>query len=106
MIDVFGQSRKVFLVRELTKRYENHFYGEMESALAWVDEDNSRGEFVIIVEARKQEVSLTSLEEKALETVRLLQGDLPVKRAVAVAASINGVRKNSLYKLYLSKKIV
>jgi len=49
---------------------------------------------------------LTSLEEKALETVRLLQEDLPVKRAVAVAASINGVRKNSLYKLYLSKKIV
>lgn len=104
MIDIFGQTRRVFLVRELTKRYENHFYGEVASALGWVDENNSRGEFVIIVEGRKQEVSLTSLEEKALETVLILQEDLPLKRAVVVAARINGVRKNSLYKLYLSKQ--
>ena len=104
MIDIFGQTRRVFLVRELTKRYENHFYGEVASALAWVDENNSRGEFVIIVEGRKQEVSLTLLEEKALETVLILQEDLPLKRAVVVAARINGVRKNSLYKLYLSKQ--
>jgi 16S rRNA (cytidine1402-2'-O)-methyltransferase len=104
MIDIFGQTRRVFLVRELTKRYENHFYGEVASALNWVDENNSRGEFVIIVEGRKQEVSLTSLEEKALETVLILQEDLPLKRAVVVAARINGVRKNSLYKLYLSKQ--
>ena len=104
MIDVFGRSRKIFLVRELTKRHENHFYGEVESALAWFDENNSRGEFVIIVEGSKEEVSLTSIEEKALETVLLLQEDLPVKRAVVVAALINGVKKNSLYKLYLSKK--
>jgi len=76
----------------------------VESALAWFDENNSRGEFVIIVEGSKEEISLTTIEKKALETVLLLREDLPVKRAVVVAALINGVRKNSLYKLYLSKK--
>ena len=104
MVDVFGQSRGVFLARELTKRFENHFYGDVASALAWIDENNDRGEFVIIVEGRKQEFSLTLSEERALEIVSILQEDLPVKRAIAAAARINGVRKNSLYQLYLAKK--
>ena len=104
MVDIFGQSRRVFLARELTKRFENHFYGDVASATEWVDGNNHRGEFVIIVEGCKQDGSSTALEEKALEIVSILQEDLPLKIAIAAAARISGVRRNSLYNLYLAKK--
>jgi len=39
------EKRKVFVARELTKKFETHFLGSVLEAVAWVasDDNNSRG---------------------------------------------------------------
>lgn len=50
MADVFGPDRRVVLCRELTKRYEEFLRGTLLDALKFAEEDEVRGEFVMIVE--------------------------------------------------------
>lgn len=46
MLEVFGD-REVFLAREMTKVHEEHFFGRLTEALAWVS--GKKGEFVLVV---------------------------------------------------------
>ena len=61
--------------------------------LAWVKEDENRrkGEMVLIVEGHKAEED--ALPADALRTLALLQAELPLKKAAALAAEIHGVKK-------------
>lgn len=100
-----AQNRRLFVGRELTKKFETHFCGSPEQALVWLgsDENNQRGEFVLVLEGAGEE-RLDEQEQKlakAQEIARLLASDLSMKRAVALAAEIAGVRKNALYTLML-----
>ncbi len=72
--------------------------------LAWVQEDEvrRRGEMVLIVEGHKAQEDALPLE--ALRTLALLQKELPLKKAAALAAEIHGVKKNALYKHALEQQ--
>ena len=100
--------RKVFVARELTKKFETHFLGSLLEAVAWVasDDNNSRGEFVLVLEGRLEQPDseLDTAMEKAKEVAELLSAELSMKRAVALAAQIVGVRKNALYAVMLEKQ--
>jgi 16S rRNA (cytidine1402-2'-O)-methyltransferase len=99
------QNRKLFVGRELTKKFETHFWGSPEQSLAWLesDENNQRGEFVLVLEGAREEQQNEQEQKlaKAQEIARLLAAELSMKRAVALAAEIGGVRKNALYALML-----
>jgi 16S rRNA (cytidine1402-2'-O)-methyltransferase len=43
-------------------------------------------------------------QQKALKIVNLLQTEMPMKNAVALAAQITGARKNAVYKAVLAKQ--
>ena len=72
--------------------------------LAWVKEDENRrkGEMVLIVEGHKAQEE--DLPADALRTLALLQAELPLKKAAALAAEIHGVKKNALYKYALEQQ--
>ena len=72
--------------------------------LAWVKEDENRrkGEMVLIVEGFKAQEE--ALPADALRTLALLQAELPLKKAAALAAEIHGVKKNALYKYALEQQ--
>jgi 16S rRNA (cytidine1402-2'-O)-methyltransferase len=99
------QNRKLFVGRELTKNFEAHFWGSPEQSLVWLesDENNQRGEFVLVLEGAREEQQNEQEQKlaKAQEIARLLAAELSMKRAVALAAEIGGVRKNALYALML-----
>jgi 16S rRNA (cytidine1402-2'-O)-methyltransferase len=99
------QNRKLFVGRELTKKFETHFWGSPEQSLVWLesDENNQRGEFVLVLEGAREEQQNEQEQKlaKAQEIARLLAAELSMKRAVALAAEIGGVRKNALYALML-----
>ncbi|HBI9862126.1 TPA: hypothetical protein LAF99_000001, partial [Escherichia coli] len=44
------------------------------------------------------------LPADALRTLALLQAELPLKKAAALAAEIHGVKKNALYKYALEQQ--
>ncbi len=57
MYDFFG-NRKIVLARELTKKFEEYIRGTMSEIIQWANENEIRGEFVIITEGsdRQEEV--------------------------------------------------
>ena len=100
--------RKVFVARELTKKFESHFLGSISEAANWVasDENNSRGEFVLVLEGRATKLGsdIDALMLKAIDIAELLSAEVSMKRAVALAAQLVGVRKNALYAAMLEKE--
>lgn len=101
---VLGDARYVVLARELTKTWESIHGAPVGELLAWVQEDENRrkGEMVLIVEGHKADEE--ALPAEALRTLALLQAELPLKKAAALAAEIHGVKKNALYKYALEQQ--
>lgn len=101
---VLGEARYVVLARELTKTWESIHGAPVGELLAWVQEDENRrkGEMVLIIEGHKADEE--ALPAEALRTLALLQAELPLKKAAALAAEIHGVKKNALYKYALGQQ--
>ncbi|QCR37327.1 16S rRNA (cytidine(1402)-2'-O)-methyltransferase [Nissabacter sp. SGAir0207] len=104
MVTVLGADRYVVLAREITKTWESIHGAPVAELLAWVqaDENRRKGEMVLIVEGHKADEE--ALPAEALRTLALLQKELPLKKAAALAAEIHGVKKNSLYRHALAQQ--
>ncbi|EIC86643.1 16S rRNA (cytidine(1402)-2'-O)-methyltransferase [Serratia sp. M24T3] len=104
MVTVWGPQRYVVLAREITKTWESIHGAPVGELLAWVQEDEvrKRGEMVLIVEGHAPDSE--ALPAEALRTLALLQKELPLKKAAALAAEIHGVKKNQLYRYALEKQ--
>jgi 16S rRNA (cytidine1402-2'-O)-methyltransferase len=101
----FGGDREVTIARELTKLYESWHRCVLGEAAAWIQAEpvRAKGEFVLIV-AGKSIDDDAQAQEQAKRTLELLLEELPLSRAVALAAQITGARKNDLYQQALELK--
>ena len=83
------------LQRELTKRFESIERMPLRDARAWLeaDPDRRRGEFVLVVEGRPVERG-SALDARAV--LEALLAELPLKQAVALAATLTGGPRNDL----------
>lgn len=106
MVEVWGENRHVVLARELTKTWESIEGRPVGDLLRWVKEDENRhrGEMVLIVEGYKKPTEDEAITPEVLRTLVLLQKELPLKKAAAIAAEIYGLKKNALYKLMLEQQ--
>lgn len=104
MVTVWGPGRYVVLARELTKTWESIHGAPVAELLAWVEEEEvrKRGEMVLIVEGHHADEQ--ALPPEALRTLALLQKELPLNKAAALAAEIHGVKKNALYRYALEQQ--
>ncbi len=102
--DIFGTGRRIFIARELTKRFEEHFSGDLGQSLTWLDanENAERGELVLVVAGKAGQDAVDASMTAAMRLFSLLRTDLSLKRAVAIAAEFCGVRKNELYERALA----
>ncbi len=100
MLEAFGD-RPIALVRELTKIHEQVQRTTFSRAISFYEENPPRGEFVLIVEGRKEEKTELS-EQQALALARqfLAEGDSP-SAAAKKAAAVSGCRKGELYKMLI-----
>jgi 16S rRNA (cytidine1402-2'-O)-methyltransferase len=100
---IFGGKRSVIVARELTKLFENIFSGSLSAALEWLsqDENQQKGEFVLLVSGAKNEVA-SSNDARRILTALLYE--LPLKQAVKLAAQISGENRKTLYALALQIK--
>ena len=95
MQKIFGDRRNVVVARELTKKFESVYHGNLQDVLTQIvsDEQAQKGEYVVIVEGVKiddEEVDLDNV-------LHALLPELGVSRASKVAAKITGVSKNQCY---------
>ncbi len=99
MHQVFGTDRQMFIGRELTKKFESQFLGGIGECIEWLEADKNqqKGEFVVIIAGcHRGEIEMRN-QQQALEVVKLLCGEVPMKQAVSIASQITGARKNQLY---------
>ena len=107
--DAFGEEREIVLLREITKKFENIHRVKLRDATAWLEADNnnSRGEFVVIVAnastGAAHEVQMAQ-EQELERTLTILCEELPLKQAVALAVKLTGEKKNKVYDLALALK--
>ena len=100
--------RRLTLARELTKQFETIMTLSARELPAWLAQDPNRlrGEFVLVLHAQAPEAAAAGAGA-ALDaaTARLLQAllrELPLKRAVALAAELGAAPRNRLYEAALA----
>ncbi len=96
---VLGDDRQIVMAREVTKTFETFLTGSAAEVLEMVkaDDNQQKGEIVLMCHG------FTATDEEgipavAMETLKLLSEELPLKKAAAIAAQIHGLKKNALYK--------
>ena len=98
---VFG-SRKVVLARELTKKFEEFVRGSIEELLSKFETKKPKGEFVVIVEG-KREVAKKIKEELLLALIKdLLKLGISRKDTVKIVCKYSGLTRNQIYDMVLS----
>ncbi|WP_313518489.1 16S rRNA (cytidine(1402)-2'-O)-methyltransferase [Pseudomonas sp.] len=103
---VFGDERQAVLARELTKTFETIKGLPLVELREWIaaDSNQQRGECVVLVAGWQAPEGEEAVSAEALRVLDLLLGELPLKRAAALAAEITGVRKNLLYQVALERQ--
>src|SRR5215831_10208055 len=100
-----GAARELVIARELTKRFETIHRCRLADAAEWIDadRDRQRGEFVLIVDAAPPR-SERLAEDSYDATLLALLAELPLARAVRVAATLTGAPRKRLYERALKLK--
>ncbi|MBR9885296.1 MAG: 16S rRNA (cytidine(1402)-2'-O)-methyltransferase [Oceanospirillales bacterium] len=104
MSSVFGAERYAVVARELTKTFETVRGGALAELIDWMgaDANQQKGEFVVLVHGAQSQGPV-DLDPEALRIVRLLNEELPPKKAAAVAEKITGVKKSKLYQVLIEQ---
>lgn len=106
MVEVLGGDRHVVMAREVTKTFETFLSGPVSEVLAKVSTDlnQQKGEIVLMVHGYHLSDD-EAIPTVAINTLKLLCEELPLKKAAAIAAQIHGLKKNALYKYGLESDL-
>ena len=96
----FGD-RKIALVREITKLHEEVIRTTVDSAIEKYTETSPKGEFVLILEGKKDEEEPLTLEEAVETAKKLVRSGMSVNEAAKEIASSTPYKKNEIYKALL-----
>ena len=96
MISVFGGNRPAVLCKEITKIHES-FIGETLSDISIFfkkNEDKIKGEFTVVVQGSS---AIEGIGEELDRVLRILMGELSLKKAVEIASKITKHSKSKIY---------
>lgn len=100
--EFFGGDRKVVLSREITKLFEEHLRFTLDEALEYYDDENIKGEFVVLLEgAPKKEVVIEESIEELME--KYLKEGMEEKEAMKKVAKDKGISKSQVYAVVKKK---
>lgn len=91
--------RQIALVRELTKLHEEVIRISLKEAQSLYDDKQPKGEFVIIIEGKSDDVQMQITLEQAVEQAReLVEGGMSVSSASREIATKTPFKKGDIYK--------
>jgi 16S rRNA (cytidine1402-2'-O)-methyltransferase len=101
--------RKITLCRELTKKFEEADRTSISEAIAYYEEHDPRGEYVLVIEGRDRK-ELEQEEQQAWEKMSLQEHmelyesqGIPHKEAMKLVAKDRGLSKRDVYKQLLEE---
>lgn len=86
--------RRVFLAKELTKKYQTFFYGNANDILSQINKSEIKGEWVVVIEAGSARSS--NISEKDI-----LELDIPKKSAAKLISKLTGENTKACYQRLL-----
>ena len=106
----FGSTRRVVLAREITKRFEEFLRGTLEEAVVWVESNNIRGEFCIVIEGgdgtveEEQVIWWKELSLRDHVAVLIESKGIRSKDAIREVANERGMSRRDVYNDYHTEK--
>ena len=100
--------RKITLCRELTKKFETVFPTTVEGAISFYEENEPRGEYVLVLEGKslqqKKQEQQESFAEMSIEEHMKIYEDKGVdrKEAMKLVAKERGISKRDVYQYLLN----
>ena len=100
--------RPCAVIRELTKIHEECRVGLLRDQVSYYEENEPKGEFVIVIEGKAKEAleqeKKARFEEMTIREHMALYQDLPEKEAMKKVAKDRGVSKRDIYQALLSEE--
>lgn len=102
LLEVLGD-RKISLCRELTKKYETVLRTSLAEAISYYEENEPRGEYVLVLEGKSQkdivtESRLAFASMSLTEHMALYESQgIPRKEAMKLVAKDRGISKREVY---------
>lgn len=99
-----GGQRKIVLLKEITKRYEQHFGNNIDDVLNTLNNIEPKGELTLVISGNK-EISDNSISNKILkdDLLNLLEAGLSHSAASSYLSKKFGKSKNEIYNLIIKK---
>ena len=100
--EYFGGDRKIVLAREITKIHEEFLRFTIDEAILYYESNDIKGEFVILVEGKKNS-SEKVFSEETIESLmnKYLDSGMDKKDAMKQVAKDKGITKSEVYKKLL-----
>ncbi len=97
LCELYGDNR-IVVAKELTKAFERFLSGTPAEVLLLMQQEPAlkKGEFVVLID-NPVTISEKTLSDEDIEILKLLLGDLPLKKAVQISTRISGKKKNDIY---------
>ncbi len=108
--EVFGEERRLTICKELTKKHESFNRTTFREAIAFFEEQEPRGEYVLVIEGMsdEEEAQLQQDKWKDLSVEEHLQqkiaGGMSKKEAVKAVAEERGIPKRDVYAVSVELK--
>ena len=98
MLKYFG-NRKLTVARELTKKFEQFIYTDIEKAVEYFTENQPKGEFVLIIEGASEEESASPFDNMTiLEHINYyIESGMDKKEAMKKVAQDRNISKRDVY---------
>ena len=107
LCEVFGKDRPLTICKELTKRHEKAMLTTFEEAVAFYEEQEPRGEYVLVVEGKSRK-EIQAEEQAQWEQLSIadhvdlyISQGMDKKEAMRAAAKDRGVSKREIYQALL-----
>lgn len=95
----FLGDRGIALVKELTKLHENVHRTTLSQAVDYYTENPPKGEFVLIIEGKKEQKSEKTTLEDAVKMAReFMENGMSSAAAAKAAANATSIKKSEIYK--------
>ena len=104
--DLCGIDRDIVLMKEITKRYEQHFGFNIENVIKELEGKELKGEFTLIISGKKSEGN-DKLKEQYLrdELSKLIQAGLSPSAAANYLSSKSKLSRNKINKIILKNDL-
>lgn len=102
--DALNKDRKISVIREITKKYEEVLKLTVEEAILYYKENKPRGEFVLVIEGKEKTVSDDWENTTVYSHVdSYLDKGFTKKEAIKLVSKDRGIVKREVYNLIMKK---